>query len=329
MMFSPTHTFDALSKICPMHMVVSKNGCIESAGPTLQKLAPSHCLVGQNVFDVFQLERPRNVASLPELLEHAPASIKVKFRDNPDITLKGIVCLKDDNGGAIVNLGFGLSILDAVNTFTLTNTDFAPTDLAMEMLYLVEAKSAAMESTRTLNHRLKIALDALEEQALTDTLTGLKNRRAMESEVAPMFASDRRFALMQIDLDYFKAINDTLGHAAGDHVLQQAAQIMQEMIRPDDICVRFGGDEFVIVFDNPPSRRDLHALAGRLISELEQPILYEEHFCTISASAGTVFREPAERRGLAELLRDADLALYAAKKSGRGCHRFFSPDMAA
>lgn len=326
-MLSIPVTQDALSRICPMHLHVSCDGRIDSAGPTLQKLHPDKALVGAWIFDVFQIERPRVARRVEDLLNHAPAAIRVNFRKNPEISLKGNVCPTEDDGGALINLGFGLSILDAVNTFPLTNKDFSPTDLAMELLFVVEAKSAAMDSTRTLNHQLKIAMDALEEQALTDTLTGLRNRRAMESHVDDMLASERKFALTQIDLDYFKQINDTLGHGAGDYVLQHVSRIMQEVTRPNDICVRTGGDEFVIVFDGFTSQRDLHVIAGRLISEIEQPIMYENDLCHISASAGTVIADIPETRGLAGLLRDSDLALYSAKRNGRACHRFYTPDL--
>ena len=151
--------------------------------------------------------------------------------------------------------------------YALVSSDFAATDLAIEMLYLVEAKSAAMEASRKLNLRLQGAMIAAEEQAFTDTLTGLKNRRAMDHVLARLIEAGREFALMHIDLDFFKAVNDTLGHAAGDHVLQNVARIMVEETRSDDTVARVGGDEFVILFDGLTDRETLVRVAERIIQK--------------------------------------------------------------
>ncbi|MFC6759321.1 GGDEF domain-containing protein [Sulfitobacter porphyrae] len=147
----------------------------------------------------------------------------------------------------IVNLSFGISIVDGVRDYALSNADFAATDLAIEMLYLIEAKTAAMDESRRLNLRLQGAKIAAEQEADTDALTGLGNRRALNNVLTRMVAGRVPFAVMQIDLDYFKSVNDTLGHAAGDHVLQTVAQIMVEETRNKDTVARVGGDEFTVV----------------------------------------------------------------------------------
>ena len=127
------------------------------------------------------------------------------------------------------------------------------------MLYLVEAKSAAMDESRALNSRLQGAKIAAEEQAFTDTLTGLKNRRALDHVMARLLAMGEVFSCMHVDLDYFKSINDTLGHAAGDHVLQVVAQVLVAETRAPDTIARVGGDEFVIlVHDMDDARAGSH-----------------------------------------------------------------------
>ena len=337
-MISTDKLADIMDHLCPMFVLLDATGHILRVGPTLQKLRADQPVVGQRFLELFELKRPRMVTDFDELLATAGNKLHLQFRDAPQTSLKGaIVPLPDEGpgdgegkagkGGALINLSFGISVLDAVRDYALNSADFSATDLTIELLYLVEAKSAAMEASRTLNLRLQGAMIAAEEQAFTDTLTGLKNRRALDHILDRMIASGKGFALMNLDLDYFKSVNDTLGHAAGDHVLQQAARIMVEETRDEDIVARVGGDEFVIIFDQLRDRSKLKRIAGRLIERLEVPIPFGNNSCRISASAGTVIRAASAQPEAAQLLHEADLALYAAKRAGRACHRFYHPDM--
>ena len=129
-------------------------------------------------------------------------------------------------GGGILNLSLDLTELSDLSQYRLSCTDFAPTDMTVDMLYLIEAKSAAMAETRRLIQRLEGARLAAETQAVTDPLTGLHNRRGLDGILTRMVSERRSFALTQLDLDHFKQVNDTLGHGAGDHVLQTAAQVL-------------------------------------------------------------------------------------------------------
>ena len=166
-----------------------------------------------------------------------------------------------DGNGVLVNLGFGIGVVEAVGAYDLRASDFAPTDLTIEMLYLVEAKSAAMEASRDLNRRLQSAKRTAEQQAQTDPLTGARNRRALDAELGRMIEARIPFGLVHVDLDYFKAVNDTLGHAAGDHVLKTVAQILSGEIRSGDIISRVGGDEFVLVLPDITTKAAIDALA--------------------------------------------------------------------
>ena len=130
---------------------------------------------------------------------------------------------------------------------------------------------------------------------------------------------------MQIDLDFFKAVNDTYGHAAGDHVLQKVAQVLVSVTRSDDVVARIGGDEFVIVFKGPIRRKHIERMARRMIEGVERPIPFQGKECRISASAGTVMSLDYETPDAATLLEDADRALYASKHAGRAQHRFLVP----
>lgn len=311
-----------LRTLCPMFVLLDGDGTIRQAGPTLQKLRSDQPLPGRAFLDVFDLVRPRSITSFRDLMASEGVKLSVKFRDEPRTALKGLVSPLPA-GGAVINLSFGISILEAVRDYALTSADFSGTDLAIELLYLVEAKSAAMEASRSLNLRLQGAMLAAEEQAYTDTLTGLKNRRAMDHILEHLVSSKATFALMHLDLDFFKAVNDELGHAAGDHVLTEAARIMLEETRNDDTVARIGGDEFVLIFRGLSDRDVLQRIAERLISRLQQPMDYQGQSCTISASIGTALSAQIPSLDPADILKAADMALYEAKRSGRGCHRFY------
>ncbi|MFK7837230.1 MAG: diguanylate cyclase [Sulfitobacter sp.] len=317
-----------LDVLCPMHLRLDVRGMVLHAGPTLRKMCGGDAVLGQCVLDLFEVKRPRHLNSAIELAQAAGRKMVLKLRREPCTTLKGVlVPVTGTNGEMILNLSFGISILDGVRDFALTNADFAVTDLAIEMLYLVEAKTAAMEESYRLNSRLQGAKIAAEEQAFTDTLTGLKNRRALETVLNRLLTRSVPFAVMHIDLDYFKTINDTLGHAAGDHVLQEVAHIMVAETRADDTVARVGGDEFTIVLPNVTGEATLRRVGARIIERLEKPMPFQGTDCCISASIGTVWLQSDERPSMEELLSDADVALYASKNAGRATHTLYEPGL--
>ncbi len=320
---------DALDVLCPMHVVLSDTGHIVHAGPTARKLRPAASLVGQPFLDVFELKRPRTIATIQDLRETHGTKLHLRLRESPRTEVKGVLVPGRVPGQSIVNLSFGISIVDAVSDYALTSADFAVTDLAVEMLYLVEAKSAAMAASRKLNLRLQGAMIAAEEQAFTDTLTGLKNRRAMQHVMARYTKWGTQFGLMQIDLDWFKAVNDTMGHAAGDHVLQTVARMMVEETRKNDTVVRIGGDEFVVLLPAAEDEEALTSIGTRIIKRLTQPIPFQGKDCRISASIGVALFDPDMPITAEEVLDNADVALYASKKAGRARISFYDPSLRA
>lgn len=318
----------ALDVLCPMHMVLAADGEILHIGPTLQKMEAQGAKVGACFLEVFEVKRPRAFRSVCDLQWAAHHKLHLKLRQSPYTTLKGVIVPTGaDQDTLVVNLSFGISIVDGVRDYALTNADFAATDLAIEMLYLIEAKTAAMEATHRLNARLQGAKSAAEEQAYTDPLTGLNNRRALNNLLGKLLVEGRDFAVMQIDLDYFKAVNDTLGHAAGDHVLKEVAKIMLAVTRAQDAVARIGGDEFTIVFPQVRDERTLRRIGNRIISNLEKPIMFEGQECLLSASIGTVWVQAGQEVSKEEILSDADVALYASKHAGRAKQTFYTPDM--
>ena len=316
--------FRPLDVLCPMHVEVNAAGQIDHAGPTLAKLVPGD-LVGRRFLEVFELVRPRAVVSIADIRARPGLPLHMRLRDAHRTPVKCVAVPHGD--GALINISFGISIVEAVGDYSLTSRDFAPTDTTIEMLYLVEAKSAAMDESRNLNARLQGAKIAAEEQAFTDTLTGLKNRRAMDHIMGRYIALGERFACMHLDLDYFKSINDTLGHAAGDQVLQVVARILVDETRAKDTVARVGGDEFVLLIHEVEDLKKLEKIAMRIIARLEEPIPWNGQVCRISGSAGTTRSSQYAKPTIEDMLHHADVALYASKRNGRAQHTHFEEQL--
>ncbi|MFD3509627.1 diguanylate cyclase domain-containing protein [Nocardia sp. NPDC058666] len=158
----------------------------------------------------------------------------------------------------------------------------------------------------------------LEYQATHDALTGLANRSLILSQLSAALADEGGTlvtTVLFIDLDGFKAINDTLGHAIGDMVLQIVAQRLQQALRSEDLVGRLGGDEFLVLLAGHPDRADLPALVERLRVTMSEPIIAKGHRLEVSASVGITELGPHENRTPEAVLHDADLAMYRDKPS--------------
>jgi diguanylate cyclase (GGDEF)-like protein len=166
----------------------------------------------------------------------------------------------------------------------------------------------------------------LQELAHTDSLTGLANRHTLRQALADALKAGRPVALLSIDLDQFKAVNDTLGHTAGDEVLRAAGHRLGRCMRPGDLVARFGGDEFAVLMLNAVAPENAAALAQRLIDALTQPIDLGGRRLRVGASIGGALCDDASV-GVDELLVRADMALYAAKDLGRGRYAQYTADL--
>ena len=187
-----------------------------------------------------------------------------------------------------------------------------------------------MDMIRRKTGELVEAHNSMARLAVHDGLTGLHNRTFMRDHFDALIklAHRRReqLAVIQIDLDKFKPINDTLGHAAGDFVLVTTAERMKSSCRASDVCARLGGDEFIMVMSAAGNPEDIDGLANRILAKLNEPIVYEGATIFCGASAGiAVYPLDADNAG--DLMVHADLALYAAKKQGGGTLSFFSDEL--
>jgi diguanylate cyclase (GGDEF)-like protein len=173
----------------------------------------------------------------------------------------------------------------------------------------------------------EVELDRLARQ---DALTGLANRqalrRALDDALVSAVRRKHRCSMFLLDLDRFKAVNDTLGHPAGDTLLRLVALRLRDVIGDAGQVGRLGGDEFEVVLPNISSKDDLSKLAQGIIDSLSRPYTINGTAVSIGASVGIVTSDYDDRTS-DDLMRDADLALYAAKAAGKGCFRFFAAEM--
>ena len=172
----------------------------------------------------------------------------------------------------------------------------------------------------------KNAEERLSHLAQHDALTGLANRPLLLAHLDSALQGDRQLCVVFLDLDRFKIVNDGLGHAAGDRLLQEVAARLRTVVRPGDVVARLGGDEFVVLCHGVHSEDEALAVAERVLSGLRPPVeLDARSEVVVAASAGVAVAAPdctAET-----LLRDADAAMYAAKAAGGGKARVFTPDL--
>ncbi|MFF7332630.1 putative bifunctional diguanylate cyclase/phosphodiesterase [Streptomyces sp. NPDC090306] len=189
-------------------------------------------------------------------------------------------------------------------------------------------------NSRDVTERVRLQAQ-LQHNAEHDPLTDLPNRalftRRVQQALAGRRLSDRGTAVLFIDLDGFKAVNDSIGHQAGDELLVQAARRLQDAVRHGDTASRLGGDEFAALIvgdggsDHAAREQHILDLADRLRLTLSQPYLIDGNDVRVAASIGVAFAEPAV--GAGELLRNADLAMYRAKSTGKGRVELYAPQM--
>jgi diguanylate cyclase (GGDEF)-like protein len=175
-------------------------------------------------------------------------------------------------------------------------------------------------------------LDQLTRQAFQDALTGLPNRALFMDRLAHALARTERrvqhVAVLFLDLDRFKVVNDSLGHGMGDRVLVESSARLLDCVRPEDTVARLGGDEFAILLEDLDSTEGATSVAQRVTESLEKPFLLEgrEVFVTMSVGVALNIRRPVTPE---ELLRDADLAMYRAKGKGKNRFEVFDPATSA
>lgn len=187
-----------------------------------------------------------------------------------------------------------------------------------------------IEQRKRAEQELKSAYQQVEKLATLDSLTKLPNRHLLERDLTDRIAQADRFeqmvAVLFIDLDNFKIVNDTFGHEAGDELLISVAGRMRDVLRAYDLLVRFGGDEFVIVLSNVASTTEVEHVAQKVVEALKPEVNIAGNDLYATASIG-ISLFPNDGKTPGDLLKQADAAMYRAKQSGRNAYRFFTPEI--
>lgn len=235
---------------------------------------------------------------------------------------------------AAFTLGASYDIFEQLYAIVERYEDYELDELIVAVIILAVALSVySVRRVLDLRNQIRMRAAAEEESrrlARHDALTGLPNRRELRESFAACAkdctATGKNCALLVVDLDHFKAVNDFNGHSVGDEVLCEAAARLQSIVRKPGVVARLGGDEFVVVAPVEPGSHEAESIARRIVHHLARPLALEETEVKIGASVG-ISLYPMNGTDLEELVRQADIAMYRAKADGRGLYRFFDREM--
>nr|WP_223881573.1 sensor domain-containing diguanylate cyclase [Affinibrenneria salicis] len=172
----------------------------------------------------------------------------------------------------------------------------------------------------------KLAEETLSRIAFADPLTGLANRHALQARWQQEISTRNSLALLMIDMDGFKTVNDMMGHDVGDRVLKRVGEKLRDCVRSDDLVCRLGGDEFVVLLSNPGGARQAEGVCRRIEKTFRTPFIIEDQSFTLGASIG-LSQYPQHGTELRELIKRADEALYRLKRTDKGGWEWFSPPL--
>jgi diguanylate cyclase (GGDEF)-like protein/PAS domain S-box-containing protein len=266
----------------------------------------------------------RIFGTAPEIIESRPGSRALDF---PIFDTNGYLIGADrhpltqirQTGTPISDYVFGVDRFDGQRVWLCASYRLLNPDDVEHSAVLISLTDITAQ--RTTSERLAY-------EATHDSLTGLPNRAYAVTRVTEALESGGDdhvlAAVLFIDLDNLKTINDMFGHDAGDDLLRSAAQRLRRAVRSDDVVARFGGDEFVALLIGQIARPDLDGLADRLHATLSEPVVIDNVTLRVGASIGIVVMENNDPRGAAQILRDADTAMYEAKATGRGKSHYFT-----
>ena len=263
------------------------------------------------------------MARSPTFMLIYPLLILTAFRGGPAWVLASIL-VTSIISAALTAHGHGPLAFLAPEGFLLGHSMVQPF-LVSIFLCAVPANNALGEKSRAVRRMLQMK-EAVEHAATHDALTTLVNRDLFRRRLAHMLRTGGDFALLYIDLDRFKLVNDTMGHSAGDELLRSFSMRMLAIAGPGVTIARFGGDEFAMLAPILPEGRELEKICRRIIEVARTPFLLSAGLAHVSASIGLALG-PGDTSDPSELMRRADIALYGAKAAGRDRYRIFCDEL--
>jgi len=272
-----------------------------------------HVFIALAILSLYKDIVPIAVAAATTILHH----FVFNFMQLYEVSLFGMPVM-------VFNYGCGMDIVLLHGIFVIAE--------AMVIGYIVKLQMEhAIELNRTENQVLGLN-EELTFSSLHDSLTGLPNRHSLYTQMKLMVANanryDRKFAVLFLDLDHFKNINDTLGHHVGDELLKAVAQKLNSIVRENDIVARIGGDEFIMILNDFNNAVTIEPVISKIIDMFHQEWSIQSHFLRLSTSIGVAIY-PDDSRDINELMKYADIAMYKAKSEGRDQFSFFTTTLNA
>jgi len=272
-----------------------------------------HVFIALAILSLYKDVVPVFVAAATTIIHHAVFN----FLQLHEVSLFGMPVM-------VFNYGCGMDIVFLHGVFVIAE--------ALVIGYIIKLQiEYGVELNRSENQILGLN-EELSFTSLHDSLTGLPNRYNLYSQLKLMVANanryERKFAVLFLDLDHFKNINDTLGHNIGDGLLKAVSQKLNSMIRENDIVARIGGDEFIIVINDFSDSGTLEQVISKILDTFHREWIVQNHFLRLSTSIGVAIY-PDDSKEINELMKFADIAMYKAKAEGRDQFSFFTATLNA
>lgn len=321
---------DALDALMPLHLRVDHRGCVVAAGRTTKKLFRDTALIGRPLNELMRLKKPRFLVGTEEFAKLVGHKLVFETTLSGAVELQAMLVATSNSAEWLFNFSLGANLSSISDAYGLLNKDFSLIDSSIDLMLVTALQANLLSTSQDLTTRLETSRMDAERRALTDDLTGLSNRAAFQKAIEDAVAASTpasKVALLCVDLDNFKSINDTLGHDVGDSVLRESTRRLREATRKSDFIFRLGGDEFAIIQTGENSTSDCESLAARIIEVMCTPFMLDGQSIMIGASVG-VSMAPDNATSVEQLFKTADIALYRAKTEGRGRFCFFKAGMA-
>ena len=320
----------------PFHIVIDRDLRITQAGSSIQRMHQDN-MVGSPINALFDVATPKIATTFDGFVSRPRSLFLFRSLTKQGLLLRGQV-LHDPVAEALIFVGSPwVTEISAFASLGLTLTDFAASDAAVDYLLILQNQSSSLTQAEELAEQLHHTARQLTHQAFHDALTGLPNRAMLldhlQRRLEPVVGRPHHVAVLMLDLDGFKAVNDSYGHSAGDAVLGIIGKRLRTVSGENDIVARFGGDEFAFVLEprGPHSDVDVAAafeVAERVLTVLAEPIqLPSCPAITVPLSASIGIAHAHGTETAEDILRNADLAMYSAKANGKSRYERYMPAM--